>query len=104
MLADLIHPGAFGFRMKFERGDFSSFYGATPNGVDILAERRKWLAQEPARYLGVLPDAAPLFRETMQLARDRSREHSGIHRYVRARAPPLTRSRDAPSGADSSPA
>ena len=78
MLADLIEPEAFRFRIQLERGNFGSFYGATEENAEILKERREWLARDPGRYLCALPAAEPLLRETIGLARSHNTIPSDI--------------------------
>lgn len=55
--------------MAFGRGRFEDFWGATAENERILAERRRWLRQDPAKYLAVLPEAADLLTEADELGR-----------------------------------
>jgi len=61
--------GEFAFHMKFRRGEIAPFY-RNCEGNEVLAERRKWLGAEPDRYAMLLPEAAELLAEAIELARD----------------------------------
>jgi dimethylamine monooxygenase subunit A len=54
--------------MRFRRGDVAEFFRNRENPT-LLAERRKWLAENPERYAASLPEAQPIVAEVAQLAR-----------------------------------
>ena len=64
--------------MAFGRGEFSAFYGQTTENAPILRERRRWLEDDPNKYLAVLPDAKELLRETIALALEHKTVHPSI--------------------------
>ena len=53
--------------MAFSRGEFSVFYGPTTENAKILGERRRWLADDEAKHLAILPEADGLVQETLEL-------------------------------------
>jgi len=65
---DLFPAGDFAFHMRFRRGEIQAFYKNTSAHADIIAERRKWLAHEPQKYAGALPEAEPLLEEAVEIA------------------------------------
>ena len=64
--------------MAFGRGEFSDFYGPTPEKARILGERRQWLKDEPKKYLAVLPEATDLVQETIELGIEHGTLPQGI--------------------------
>jgi dimethylamine monooxygenase subunit A len=67
VLAEYLIDPPYRFSIAFGREKFEDFWGATAENPRILAERRKWLAQDEPRYLAVLPEACELLRETAEL-------------------------------------
>jgi dimethylamine monooxygenase subunit A len=65
---DLFSPGDFAFHMRFRRGDIAQFYQNTSDHTDIIAERRKWLQHDSAKYVAGLPQAEPLLAEAVEVA------------------------------------
>jgi dimethylamine monooxygenase subunit A len=63
-----LRPEDYAFSLRGWKAPASEFFGATPAGESILAERRRWLALEPGRYLLHRPQAAPLIAEAADLA------------------------------------
>ena len=78
MLAQYLPEGPYRFSMAFGRGEFSAFYGQTTENAPILRERRRWLEDDPNKYLAVLPDAKELLRETIALALEHKTVHPSI--------------------------
>jgi hypothetical protein len=54
--------------MRFRRGDIAQFYQNTSDHADIIAERRKWLQHDPAKYVAALSEAEPLLGEAVEVA------------------------------------
>jgi hypothetical protein len=79
---DLFPAGDFAFHMRFRRGEIPAFYKNTSAHADIIAERRKWLAQDAQKYAGALPEAEPLLEEAVEVA-----DSLGI--FIRPGATPL---------------
>lgn len=79
MIAAYLTEAPYRFSITFGREKFGDFWGATAENGQILAERRKWLAADEARYLAVLPEAKEPLEEAAAvgissgtLARDQS--------------------------------
>jgi hypothetical protein len=51
--------------MRFDRSTFHDFYGASAGRDGILAERRRWLAEAPEKYLAVTREGEPLVRAVL---------------------------------------
>lgn len=62
-LADLFPDGDYRFHLTLRRGEPAEFFAAQDASGQVLAERRRWLAVEPARYAALQPEGEPLFRE-----------------------------------------
>lgn len=60
-LSELFPDRDYRFHLTLRRGDLAEFFGA-PSAA-VLAERRRWLAGDPARYVVGGPDSAPLVAE-----------------------------------------
>ena len=67
-LAEILPDKDFGLRMRFGKGDPAAFFNPSDNNSRILAERRKWITQNPHTCLALLPEAEPLLEETLALA------------------------------------
>jgi hypothetical protein len=67
--SDLFPAGDFGFHMRFRRGDIAQFYKNSASHGDIIAERKKWLAQDSDKYAAALPESAPLLDEALDFAK-----------------------------------
>lgn len=72
-LADLFPAADYHHRLRLSRGTPAEFFAPwtpapSPDTTPLLAERRHWLLTEPARHALLLPEAAPLIRETARLA------------------------------------
>jgi hypothetical protein len=66
--SDLFPTGDFGFHMRFRRGDLAPFYRNNPAQAEVIAERRKWLAKDSAKYAAAPPESKPLLEEALQFA------------------------------------
>ena len=73
-ISDLFPAGDFAFHMRFRRGDIEQFYKNNAVHADIIAERKKWLAQDAHKYAAALPESAPLLNEALDFAKS-----VGIH-------------------------
>ena len=78
MLARYLPEGPYRFSMAFGRGEFGDFWSATDQNSEILQERRCLLASEPAKYLGVLPEAEALIAEALELGLKHRTLASGV--------------------------
>ena len=58
------------WHMGLQRGDAATFFAARDATGAVLAERARWLAQEPEKYSALLPEAIPALEETVALARE----------------------------------
>lgn len=67
-LADLFPDGDYRFHLTLRRGEPKEFFSARDASGHILAERKKWLAENPARYAALLPEGEPLLGELSELA------------------------------------
>jgi hypothetical protein len=63
VIAEFLTEAPYRFSITFGREKFEDFWGATAENEEILAERRKWLEADEARYLAVLPEAKELLEE-----------------------------------------
>ena len=68
-LANLFPDEDYRFAMRFERGRPADFFAPTDAGPHLLAERERWLNDEPAHYAAMLPGGEPLLEETLDLLR-----------------------------------
>src|SRR5207237_9666568 len=66
---DLFPAGDFAFHMRFRRGDIAEFYKNRASDADVIAERKKWLAQGPAKCAAAFPEAAALLDEALEFAK-----------------------------------
>jgi dimethylamine monooxygenase subunit A len=67
-LADLFPDEDYRFHLTLRRGEPAEFFRSRdPTGAEI-AERRRWIAEEPARHTALAPAAAPLLDELRALA------------------------------------
>ncbi len=62
-LADLFPDEDFRLRLTLRRGDPADFFRAQDASGAVLAERKRWLASEPARYTALELEGEPLLRE-----------------------------------------
>lgn len=68
-LPELFPEEDFRFHLNLGRGTAAGFFAPTAAHAEILAERRHWLATEPATYAAVLPGGGPLIEEAAGVAR-----------------------------------
>ncbi len=59
----------FQFSMRFDRGRAADFFSPTKGHDPLIEERRQWLREAPSTYAAILPECAPLLRETVALAK-----------------------------------
>jgi hypothetical protein len=67
-LAELFPDTDYQFHFRFERGEAGNFFGRTDANESLLAERRRWLQENPKRYAALLPEGADLLDEATVLA------------------------------------
>jgi hypothetical protein len=68
-LAALFPEEDYRFAMRFERGRPEEFFAPTDAGPRLIAERNRWLDEEPTHYAAMLPGGEPLLEETLDLLR-----------------------------------
>jgi hypothetical protein len=68
-LAELLPDEDYRFQMRFKKGTVQEFFGPGDRDSEILAERRRWLRENPQQHAAMLPEGADLIRETVALAR-----------------------------------
>jgi hypothetical protein len=66
-LAELFPDGAYRFHLTLRRSEPGDFFKTRDGSGRILAQRAKWLAENPARYAALLPEGEPLFAEVAEL-------------------------------------
>jgi hypothetical protein len=54
--------------MGLRRGDVNTFFATYDETAGMLAERARWLAQDPHTYAALLPEAEPALHDTVALA------------------------------------
>ena len=59
-IRELFPEKDYRFRVGVRRGDLDAFLRPSADGEAILAERRRWLEAEPARYAGLTDAGRPL--------------------------------------------
>ena len=62
-LVDLFPDEDFRLRLTLRRGEPAEFFRAQDASGAVRAERRRWLASDPARYAALQPEGEPLLRE-----------------------------------------
>src|SRR5688572_10180148 len=67
VIAEYLADAPYRFSIAFGREKFEQFWGATVDNTRILAERRKWLAEDEGKYLVALPEARDLLEEASEL-------------------------------------
>lgn len=66
-LAELFPDGDYRFHLTLRRGEPAEFFKTRDGSGRILAERAKWLTENPARYAALLPEGEPLLAEVAEL-------------------------------------
>lgn len=69
-LGELFPDEDYRFALRFTRGEPAPFFAASIRHMSIVAQRRHWLRQEPAKYSALLPEGVPLLFETAELAHE----------------------------------
>ena len=65
---EILSDRDFGLRMRFAKGDVAAFFRPGPSHAQVIAERQRWLAEDPGRYAALLPEGHDLLDETLGLA------------------------------------
>ncbi len=68
-LEDILQDKDFGHHMRLQKGEIEAFYQPGQNHDSVIAERCKWLEQEPETYSALLPEGTELLTEAIQLAK-----------------------------------
>ncbi|MGV3661250.1 MAG: heme-dependent oxidative N-demethylase subunit alpha family protein [Prosthecobacter sp.] len=63
----LLPDASHRLQMNLRPGSACGFWGHSPEAEMVLAERRRWLAETPERYLGILPEGEEAVREAIAL-------------------------------------
>ena len=66
-LAELFPDGDYRFHLTLRRGEPGEFFKTRDGSGKVLAERAKWLAENPARYAALLPEGEALLAEVAEL-------------------------------------
>jgi hypothetical protein len=67
-LAELFPTGDYRFHLTLRRGEPRKFFRQQDLAGRMLAERRRWLAEEPTRYAALTPEAEPILAEFEELS------------------------------------
>jgi len=67
-LARLFPEGDYRFHLGLQRGEPAEFFASRDQTGTLLAERRRWLAETPKRYAGILPGGEDAAAETLRLS------------------------------------
>lgn len=67
-LAELFPDGNYEFNLTLRRTTPQEFFGRWDESGGLLAERARWIAENPARYVALLPEGEPLLTEFAALA------------------------------------
>lgn len=70
LLARIFPDEDFKFHLRFERGEPAEFFAPTSDHAALVAERQRWLRDEPGKYAALLPPGEPLLEEVLKLAQD----------------------------------
>lgn len=60
-LGELFPDEDYRFRLTLRRGEPRAFFAPGPDAERVLAERARWLAQDPARYAALQPEGVAAF-------------------------------------------
>lgn len=67
-LAELFPDGDYRFHLTLRRGEPAEFFSPRDPTGRVLAERVKWLAENPARYSALRPEGEPMLAEVAERA------------------------------------
>jgi hypothetical protein len=67
-LAELFPDGDYRFHLTLRRAEPRGFFGAQDSSGELLAQRARWLREEPSRYAAIQSDGEPALREFAALA------------------------------------
>ena len=67
MIGEYLAEAPYRFSIAFGRGKFEDFWGRTAENGRILAERKKWLAEDERKYLAQTSEAKELLEEAKEL-------------------------------------
>lgn len=67
-LTEILADKDFGLRMRFDRDEIVNFFKPTASHEKVIAERTRWISEEPEKYSALLPEGAAMLDETIQLA------------------------------------
>lgn len=67
-LADLFPDGDYRFHLTLRREEPRDFFAPRDPSGSMLAERRRWLAEQPARHAALQPEGEPLLAEFARMA------------------------------------
>ena len=62
-LAELFPDGDYRFHLTLRRAEPREWFAPRDASGRVVAERARWLANDPARYAGLLPEGEPLVEE-----------------------------------------
>ena len=68
LLEDVLPDEDYRFQFRFKRASRDSFFQPTADHDRLIAERRHWLRSNLDEYAALLPEGAPLLRETIGFA------------------------------------
>ncbi len=66
-LADLFPDGDYRYHLSLRRAEPQEFFAPCDPSLAVLAERRRWLTAEPARYAGLTSEGGSLLKEFSEL-------------------------------------
>jgi hypothetical protein len=69
-LAELFPDADFRFHLTLRRAEPVEFFRAQDASGQLLAERARWLGENPERYAALRPEGVPLLAEFSELCRD----------------------------------
>jgi hypothetical protein len=69
-LAELFPDDDYKFQLRFERGAPAEFFAPTLRHAELVAERQRWLRDEPQTYAALLPGGEAMVEEVGKLAKE----------------------------------
>ena len=79
--------------MRFEKNDIASFFMPNASHHAVIAERRKWLTDDPEKYSAMLPKAEELLDEVVEMAASLGTLPVGVDRDAFLNLDPISRCR-----------